>query len=209
MRTKKSFMRFLVALARSYYNSRRILGFSGFLLLAISSSTQAQDGNLLWAKRAGSGGAPSIPQDVGQAIAVDGLGNSYVTGQFRNTATFGPGESNQTILTATGASQEIFVAKYNPSGALQWAQRINTVEGQGNGIGVDAAANVYLTGYFNFSGTFAPGEGNQSRLQAWATRQSSLRSMTPTAISCGPSRPAAPLPIKRRRWRWMPQATAT
>jgi len=81
------------------------------LILALSLPVYARGGNLLWAKRAGSGGNPSIPQDVGQAIAVDSLGNSYVTGQFRNTATFGPGEPGVTTLMASGASQEIFVAK--------------------------------------------------------------------------------------------------
>ena len=138
----------------------RMVSAVGVLSMFLSNSL-AEAQNLLWARRSGSGGAPSIPQDVGQAIAVDRFGNSYVTGQFRNTATFGPGQPNQTILTATGAQQEIFTAKYDTNGFLQWARRISTAEGQGNGIGVDAAGNVYVTGFFNLSGTFAPGEGNQ------------------------------------------------
>jgi hypothetical protein len=132
------------------------------LNLSIIFSAEAQ--NLFWARRAGSGGAPSIPQDIGQAIAVDGLGNSYVTGQFRNMATFGPGQPNQTVLTATGSAQEIFIAKYDLNGFLQWAKRISTAQGEGNGIGLDALGNVYVTGYFNLSGTFAPGEVNQTTL---------------------------------------------
>src|SRR5262249_13178205 len=127
--------------------------------------------NLIWAKRAGSGGAPSIPQDVGQAIAVDSAGNSYVTGLFHNTATFGPGEVNVKILTAAGASQEIFVAKYNSNGLLQWAKRISTVEGQGNGIGVDSSGNSYVTGYFNSSATFAPDDGNATTLNGAGVKE--------------------------------------
>ena len=158
-RTKSGLNMVVVSLGRWIYEPAVALGLAVVLITALGSTVQAQ--NLLWAKRAGSGGAPSIPNDLGQAIAVDALGNSYVTGQFRNTATFGPGETNQTILTAAGASQEIFIAKYNSSGALQWAKRISTAEGQGLGIGLDGSSNVYVTGYFNLSGTFAPGEANE------------------------------------------------
>lgn len=72
-------------------------------------------GALVWAKRAGGGGI-----DLGSAIATDGDANSYVTGRFSGTATFGAGDTNETILTGTN---DIFVAKYDPSGALVWAKR--------------------------------------------------------------------------------------
>lgn len=48
--------------------------------------------------------------DVGNAISTDAFGNSYLTGSFRNTATFG-----ETTLTSSG-SDDIFVAKTDPSG---------------------------------------------------------------------------------------------
>ncbi len=155
-------LQMLSVLARLFVHLKIILALATCWTLAMSTSVEAQ--NLLWARRAGSGGAPSIPQDVGQAIAVDGLGNSYVTGQFRNTATFGQGQPNQTVLTATGSAQEIFIAKYDSNGFLQWAKRISTAQGEGNGIGVDALANIYVTGYFNSSATFAPLEGNQTTI---------------------------------------------
>ncbi len=161
---KLSVKKFVLFFTKGKFCSGLILGVGLLGTLSLNSPVDAQ--NLLWAKRAGSGGSPSIPNDVGQAVAVDRFGNSYITGQFRNAATFGPGQPNQTILTATGAQQEIFIAKYDLNGFLQWAKKITTVQGEGNGIGVDLLGNIYVTGYFNSSGTFAPGEANETTLTA-------------------------------------------
>ncbi len=91
---------------------------ASYLLIAVlslcftpqmSQALRAQD--LVWAKRAGGTG----DLDLGFDIAVDGAGNSYVTGGFSGSATFGPGETNETTLTSSAGSFEIFVAKYRPS----------------------------------------------------------------------------------------------
>ena len=55
-------------------------------------------GKVVWAKRAGGTNA-----DIGFGIAVDGAGNSYVTGAFADAATFGAGETNETTLTSAGS----------------------------------------------------------------------------------------------------------
>ena len=49
--------------------------------------------------------------DFGAGIGLDASGNSYVTGQFEGSATFGAGEANETTLRSAGGS-DIFVAKY-------------------------------------------------------------------------------------------------
>ena len=79
--------------------------------------------------------------DQGYAIAVDSLGNAYVTGQ---TAAID-------FPTTTGAFQtnygggDAFVAKLNPSGsALVYSTYLNGASG--NGIAVDSAGNAYITG---------------------------------------------------------------
>ena len=78
--------------------------------LPISQALRAQD--LVWAKRAGGTGF-----DQGFGMAVDVAGHSYVTGIFEDSATFGPGETNETTLTSAGRD-DIFVAKYDASGDL-------------------------------------------------------------------------------------------
>jgi len=118
-------------------------------------------GELLWAKSAG-----GTDSERGTGIGVDGSGNSYVIGNFEGTATFGPGETNETILTLTG-DFDIFVAKYDPSGDLLWAKSAGGASGDGaqaQGIAVDGPGNSYVTGEFGFSATFGLGETNQTTL---------------------------------------------
>ena len=92
----------------------------------------AAAGDLVWAKRAG-----GTDVDVGNGIAVDGAGNSYVTGRFRDSATFGAGETNEITLTSAG-SDDIFVAKYGVgSGSI-------TIEKATNGVDADAPPGPLL-----------------------------------------------------------------
>ncbi|RAU81440.1 Ig-like domain-containing protein, partial [Pontibacter arcticus] len=84
--------------------------------------------------------------DNSYGIALDNSNNVYITGAFNRTATFG-----NTTLTSHG-SLDIFLAKYDASGSLLWAQRAGgTAEDKGYGIAVDNSDNVYITG--SFSGT--------------------------------------------------------
>ena len=133
------------------------------LALAGSASTQAQDTppSLAWAKRAGGG-----TTDEGAAIAVDAEGNSYVTGYFKQTATFGLGEPGAVSLNALG--QDVFVAKYGPGGALRWARQARSQAGWGSGVGVDAQGNCYVFGYFGPTITFAAGTPQEVTFNALA-----------------------------------------
>ncbi|MCB0044810.1 MAG: SBBP repeat-containing protein, partial [Caldilineaceae bacterium] len=106
-------------------------------------------GALLWAKQAG-----GTDWDYANAVAVDGNGNSYVIGSFQGNATFGPGETHETTLTSVG-SDDIFVTKYDASGALVWATQAGGTGGdRGLGIAVDGLGNSYVTGRFQGSATF-------------------------------------------------------
>ena len=118
------------------------------------------NGMLLWAKRAG--GVNS--NDHGLNIVVDPSGNSYVTGFFNASATFGAGETNETSLSSAG-SFDIFMAKYDSDGLLLWAKRAGGGSSDfGDGIGLDASGNSYVTGSFEESVTFGAGEANETAL---------------------------------------------
>ncbi len=105
------------------------------------------DGTLSWAN--GMGGTGS---DEGNGLSVDGSGNAYITGYFIGTADF-----SGTPLTSTGLA-DIFMAKYDSSGALVWAKGIGgTSSDSGNSVSVDSTGTVvYLTGIFNGTVDFDP-----------------------------------------------------
>jgi hypothetical protein len=118
------------------------------------------NGELIWAKSAGA----SDRHDYALGIAVDSAGNSYVTGYFYGTPTFGQGDPNQTVLTNTGNS-DVFIAKYNHNGELIWAKSASGASFEyAYDIAVDSAGNSYVTGYFYGTPTFGQGDPNQTIL---------------------------------------------
>ncbi|MDP9121298.1 MAG: SBBP repeat-containing protein, partial [Acidobacteriota bacterium] len=81
----------------------------------------------------------------GQAIAVDGAGNAYVTGNAGSTAF--PGAGGRAIRPAN-AGDSIFVTKIDAAGtAIVYSTFLGGgLENRSNGIAVDGAGNAYVTG---------------------------------------------------------------
>jgi hypothetical protein len=86
-----------------------------------------------------------------------------VTGLLEDVATFGEGETNEIVLTSA-LYNDIFVAKYNPEGALIWAAQAECFSCGGFGIAVDHADNSLVTGDFSYTATFGVGEPNETEL---------------------------------------------
>jgi hypothetical protein len=106
-----------------------------------------------WVERAGGRGL-----DEGRGIAVDGAGNSLVTGGFTGPATFGAGERNKTILTSQDGSLDAFVAKLAGNGTLIWATQAGGAGiDEGVGAAADAGGNALVAGVFTDCATFGKG----------------------------------------------------
>lgn len=107
---------------------------------------------------------PDGEPDVG--LALDTNDNCYVTGWFDGTNNFG----GITLTNKSVGGSDIFVAKYNSTGALQWAQRAGGTVGNpnnGRGIGLDTNGNIYAMGGYYGSANFgnvnlpSPSSGNE------------------------------------------------
>jgi hypothetical protein len=89
--------------------------------------------------------------DFGRGIAVDSVGNAYVTGY--TTSTNFPTKNPLQGANAGVGYYDAFVAKINPTGsALVYSTYLGGGGSDvGGGIAVDSAGNVYVAGYTNSS----------------------------------------------------------
>jgi hypothetical protein len=96
--------------------------------------------------------------DRAQAVATDAAGNVYTTGAFAGTVDFDPGAGTVALTSAGGT--DVFVAKYTSAGALVWARQLaGNIIVLGRGVAVDKQGNVYISGEFQDTADFDPGEG--------------------------------------------------
>lgn len=105
-----------------------------------------EKGCLVWAKSFGTTG-----WNEAYDITTDASGNVYLTGHFSGTINFGNG-----VITSAGGS-DIFIAKYNSSGVIQWIQKAGSNDSNyeyGYGIALDASGNVYIAGSFRGTADF-------------------------------------------------------
>lgn len=84
----------------------------------------------------------SLSFEEGLAIAVDGSGNIYVAGN--SEATWG------TPVSPYVGSSDVFVAKFDPNGVLQWNTFLGaTSDDDCSGIAVDGSGNIVVIGTSN------------------------------------------------------------
>jgi type IX secretion system substrate protein len=115
-------------------------GGSDYCLIKYDSS-----GNIAWV-RSGGGNGP----DAGNDVHVDAAGNIYVTGFFHSSVDFGSTSLSNTDTDF--ASENLFVAKYDATGAPLWArQSVGNCRVASSNIFSDAANNVYVAGQFSDS----------------------------------------------------------
>ena len=102
------------------------------------------EGRLAWARQ---GRGPGW--SGGRSLATDEQGDVYLGGRFQGRMTL-----DGTVLEGRG-EDDAFVARYSADGSLRWARAIGGAgRDWGNGIAVDEAGRVYLTGVFSGTAEF-------------------------------------------------------
>lgn len=149
-----------------HFSGSLTLGATGSLIPAdvgLASSGQIDafvaqfdsSGSLAWANRTGGSGPDSI-----RGLALGPNGTVHVTGYFSGTASFG---SN--TLVSSGATLDVFTARYTSSGQPSFAQQSggSDLSGDyGNAIAVDATGNSFVTGQFSGGATLGTGQTDSS-----------------------------------------------
>jgi len=108
-------------------------------------------GILFWVKSMGG----TLPEP-GNSITTDDSGNVYSTGFFQGIVDFDPGADNFTMIS--NGFWDVFIQKLDSAGNFIWAKSMGASSGdEGNSITIDAAGNVYATGYFQWTADFDPG----------------------------------------------------
>lgn len=121
------------------------------ILIPASTSTESlflakydSAGNVLWARHAGDTGA-SVPQ---AALTADSAGNAYVTSEFTRSNIV-IGSITLTNSTTGGGASDMYVAKFNAAGVVQWARKSQgTGSEYGSAAGVDGQGNCYIGGHY-------------------------------------------------------------
>jgi hypothetical protein len=121
--------------------------FGGITLTNPGNGTQelfivkySSTGTVLWADRIGGTG-----DEVGNAVVVDGQGNVFMAGQFSSSSV---SVGSTTLTNINSPNVDLFLAKYNPSGGVIWANRAGGLDSDYLlSLSVDDDGNVFGSGY--------------------------------------------------------------
>jgi S-layer family protein/beta-propeller repeat-containing protein len=116
--------------------------------------------NLIWARSLG-----GTSTEYSNYIGVDSLNNVYTIGGLYGTVDFDPGVGTANLTSA--GDEDIFISKLNSNGDFVWARSLGGVKyDQSTGLAIDAAGNVYTTGFFQDTLDVDPGAGTANLTSA-------------------------------------------
>ncbi len=106
----------------------------------------------LWSKLIG---GPSNDGDSGVGVATDASGNVILVGDMYETVDFGGTCGTLTIPGGGTTEADVFVAKFDATGACQWANHYGSGSGTGSArtqsVAADSSGNIYVAGSYQTS----------------------------------------------------------
>jgi len=152
-------MTHLWAITSKNIKMKKLLLISAILLSGLIAN--AQTPSFTWVKQMGKAGGFVTPR----ATNVDPSGNVITTGMFKKTIDFDPGAGVFNLTSVDNPStannqNDIFISKVDADGNFVWAKQLGGIDlKDATAVGVDAAGNVYTTGFFYGTVDFDPGVG--------------------------------------------------
>ena len=120
-------------------NCKRLAALVAIAIGFLSANVQAQTAQ--WIKQQGTGG-------ISNGVSSDALQNTYATGMVSNPGLFDN-------LTIPCNASDVFVAKYEPTGALIWAKTAGgPLLDQGYDIATDTTGSSYVVGAIQTNGIY-------------------------------------------------------
>jgi hypothetical protein len=96
--------------------------------------------------------------DLANGVALDGAGNLFVTGEFRNTVDFDPGPG--VVQRTSGGAEDIFLMKLDAGGVFQWAHGFGAAGSErARSVAVGPDGGPVFTGRITSVTDFDPGPG--------------------------------------------------
>lgn len=108
------------------------------------------NGTMIWVKQIG-----GTSYDEANDIALNGSGNIFITGSYRNTVDFNPGGGVHSITT-TQTSINGYIAEYTSAGDFVWAGGLfrgqtSTPLIQGSTVAVNSQGELFVGGYYEIN----------------------------------------------------------
>ena len=128
-----------------------------FTIESTGGGGQSKSGNVSNTGFLSTFGVSGLDTDVA-GVAIDSSDNIYITGTSQGANVFGKNATS-------GTTDDIFVAKLNSSGVVQWVYAAGgTSRDRGRKIALDSSGNIYVTGYYwstvDFGGGNVTSNGN-------------------------------------------------
>lgn len=102
--------------------------------------------------------AGGLSPDVGEHISFDSEGNVIVVGGFQSSSIdFDADNIVSGDTHSTNGNEDVFIAKYNPSGTLVWVKAVGSTDrDEARAVDLDSDDNIYVSGLFRGTVDFDP-----------------------------------------------------
>lgn len=126
-------------------------------MIDIFVSKWASNGSYLWTQTLGSAGGEELSTD----LAIDSVGNIWITGYFKNTLDFKP--KAETDFHSSYGTRDVFVSQWTGDGDYRWTTSFGGVWGDhGSSIAIAPNGNGIVCGNFQSSVNFGGVDGYSS-----------------------------------------------